>query len=1373
MMAPLVLRPRRPPPRRTLLGLAVALAWAQYGAALAGPGAAQVVAGQAAVSRPDPRQTVIAQGSRAAIVNWTSFSLAPGERVEFRQPDAASLILNRVTGAQPSVLDGQLTANGRVFLVNPAGVLFGRGARVEVGGLVASTLGIADADFLAGRYRFDAGRGAAGVANQGSLRAAERGTIALLGATVANDGTVSARLGTVALAAGDRISLDFGGDGLTTLQVDRGALAALVANRGMLVADGGQAVMSARAAQALAGTVLNQQGVVRAQSLVERNGRILLDGGEHGVTLASGTVDASGAAPGLRGGAVQLLGHQVGLTGHALVDARGAAGGGTVQVGGSEQGADPGVRNAAATFAGPGTRVLADATGRGDGGRVILYSREATRAFGTLSARGGPQGGDGGLVETSGKLLDVHGAAIDAQAPRGRGGRWLLDPFDVTIGPVIEGSWSNVDVSPDFSSFVSNGPSAAITGAFISQQLNQGTSVSVATGAGDGNGDINVTEPVTKSAGADATLTLNAARDINITQAITASGGGRLNIDLNADAGRSGAGAITVAAPLATNGGNLRMYGQGDPAAGRATGYAGHPDGVAASAAGISTAGLPGGSILIRGAGAGDGAGVRLVGAPLTAADGSIVIDGASSAGSGVRIEGGGSGELPPRAVLTAAGPVTITGTVGGPGGVAGVAFADAIVNLDRAGAAAGPLAVTGNGADGSGLTLRASTLNVANGALALTGRGGAAGVVLLGSTLVAGAGGALDVRGVATASLAGNGVPAGVSVSDSTLATSGGPGPITVSGQAQGAAPGLLVAGASAIGGAATSGNITLRALNGGGADMIALGGTVQSSGVLALVPGGVGSAGELTAAPAVPVDLYAPSVAPSSHFALDAAELNGAVQPGFAAVVVGSAGHVGPINVAPGADALGRNDLTLQNGGPGSAGIALAGGLANAGRQLVLSSAGPVTQGGPLVAASLLLHGAGPAASFRLADPGNSVGRLGMRYQQTAGGAGGVSFAASGDLDLVELAGTGFDAAANAPLALAGPGAQVAGPVQLQAARDLVLHDGIAAGGDITLAAGRVFDNAAGVALAPRGAWRIFAATWIGEQAGALAGSGPTPNLYNCAFGAPCASSLPPGNHFVYRQQPRLDVALDQPAPTRTYGDANPAFAYHVSGLVKQDGAAGTLAGAYASPATPSANVGSYPVSGNFSSPAGYQVAAAPGTLRVVPAALTYVADPAARFVGAPNPALGGTVTGFVAGDTLQGATSGTLAFTTPAGPGARAGRYPVLGGGLSAVNYTFGQAPANAGALLVAPLAPLPSALAAVVRPVILHDASGASSELYGHNFGLQPPCVGTGPLARPEGTDEARDLLTREWARVRDNPNLSNCIGLVRRYTCDSF
>src|SRR5690349_153008 len=137
------------------LAAATAAAFASPGVAATDlPTGGNVISGTATISTPGAGVMQIDQSSQRAIINWDSFSIGVGAHVNFSQPGASSVALNRVVGGVPSEIFGRLTANGQVFLTNPNGVLFAPGASVEVGSLVATTLSISDHDFLAGTYRF-------------------------------------------------------------------------------------------------------------------------------------------------------------------------------------------------------------------------------------------------------------------------------------------------------------------------------------------------------------------------------------------------------------------------------------------------------------------------------------------------------------------------------------------------------------------------------------------------------------------------------------------------------------------------------------------------------------------------------------------------------------------------------------------------------------------------------------------------------------------------------------------------------------------------------------------------------------------------------------------------------------------------------------------------------------------------------------------------------------------------------------------------------------------------------------------------------------------------------------------------------------------
>src|SRR6188508_875242 len=219
--------------KNALLAAAVSSALLSFSIAHALPTGENVVQGGVTVSRPGAQTMQINQTTAKGIVNWQSFSIGSGERVNVLQPGASSVLLNRVVGNSPTEIFGQLNANGQVFLVNPNGVLFAPGASVAVGGLFASSLAITDQDFMAGQYRFARSGTAGDVINQGSI-VALNGYAALGAPRVRNEGTIVANLGTVALAAGDRVTLDMVGDGLINVSVDQAAVNASAVNTGIL-----------------------------------------------------------------------------------------------------------------------------------------------------------------------------------------------------------------------------------------------------------------------------------------------------------------------------------------------------------------------------------------------------------------------------------------------------------------------------------------------------------------------------------------------------------------------------------------------------------------------------------------------------------------------------------------------------------------------------------------------------------------------------------------------------------------------------------------------------------------------------------------------------------------------------------------------------------------------------------------------------------------------------------------------------------------------------------------------------------------------------------------------------------------------------------
>ena len=290
--------------------LAASLGSNCVGTAVAAPTGGAVATGQGTISQSGSTTTV-SQQSQNLSLNWVGFSIAAGETVRFVQPSSTAVALNRVTGTDPSQIFGQLQANGQVFLINPNGVLFSPSAEVDVGALVASTLKLSDADFRAGQYQFTAGSTTGTVDNQGHLTAAPGGYLALLGPTVSNNGTMKVTSGTVLLAAGNKVSLQLNNGSLISYSIEQGALNALAENNQLIQADGGRVYLSAQGADAVSKAVVNNTGIIEAQTVENHSGVIrLLGDATVGQVDVAGTLDAS-APHGGDGGTVETSAAQV------------------------------------------------------------------------------------------------------------------------------------------------------------------------------------------------------------------------------------------------------------------------------------------------------------------------------------------------------------------------------------------------------------------------------------------------------------------------------------------------------------------------------------------------------------------------------------------------------------------------------------------------------------------------------------------------------------------------------------------------------------------------------------------------------------------------------------------------------------------------------------------------------------------------------------------------------------------------------------------------------------------------------------------------------------------------------------------------------
>lgn len=402
-----------------------------------------VQAGSATINQPTSQQMTIQQTTEKAIIDWQGFSIGSSEQVDF-QLSQGGVTLNRVTGNDVSQIFGKLTSNGDLWLINPNGILFGTNSQVDVNGLLATTSDISNADFLNNNYNFGIPSNLAStVVNQGTITAAEGGLVALVAPGVQNMGIINARLGKVSLASGKTFTVDLYGDQLINLGVDSQvmgqvtgmdgeALSSLVTNSGSVFADGGVVRLDVNAAQNIVDHVINMDGVIQAHSVSEKNGAIILSGGDAGEVSVTGTLDASGYGEGETGGTVHVLGDMLSFSGNGLIDVSGDQGGGTLLFGGDYQGQGS-VQNATDVYIGPGTQTFADALNSGNGGKVIFWADRRMRFYGIVRGRGGKYFGDGGFVEVSGKEELFFDGAVDTTAANGKTGTLLLDPDNIII----------------------------------------------------------------------------------------------------------------------------------------------------------------------------------------------------------------------------------------------------------------------------------------------------------------------------------------------------------------------------------------------------------------------------------------------------------------------------------------------------------------------------------------------------------------------------------------------------------------------------------------------------------------------------------------------------------------------------------------------------------------------------------------------------------------------------------------------------------------------------------------------------------------------------------------------------------------------------
>ncbi len=563
------------------------------------PEGANIVGGTGTIEQIG-NETIVRQQSDHMAIDWQSYDLNTNELVKYIQPSSDSISLNRILSNRGSEIQGRIEANGIVILVNPNGLIFGQNSVVNAGGLIASGLSIDTEKFMNGEFFLSANDTLEGiVSNSGMINASIGGSVSLIGQQVVNEGLISANLGVINLAAGKEAILTFGADSLIGVRVTKDILQENlgidpgILNSGTLEASGGNVLISAAVSRDIFSQVINtgntghstraiihddgsfsisrgsnvlntglvnvsttevfdsintgriqikgknviNSGDIEADSFHSRAGQIELHALDSTLLTENSRTTAIAHNTGY-GGDVKLLGNKIALSDLAFVDASGANGGGEILVGGDHSGANPSIRNAESIYLGEQTQVNTNAIDNGDGGKLIVFAENTVRVYGELSALGGMNSGNGGIVETSSLGLEIL-KAPNVGAKHGLGGEWLIEPLNIDIVNNDVKSDSNIISVPTFEPI---GNITQLASSTILEALNSGEGINITIQTTGNGGDGNITFETSLDyngiGNEEDSLVLNAQGDINLNNfSIYDSNdtGDRLNINFNSD----------------------------------------------------------------------------------------------------------------------------------------------------------------------------------------------------------------------------------------------------------------------------------------------------------------------------------------------------------------------------------------------------------------------------------------------------------------------------------------------------------------------------------------------------------------------------------------------------------------------------------------------------------------------------------------------------------------------------------------------------------------------------------------------------------------------------------------------------------------------
>ncbi len=487
----------------------------------ANPAAPIVMSGKAQFENTNASTLTVRTGDRV-VINWDSFSINHGELTRFVQPGKNSAALNRVTGGSRSEIFGALDANGRVYLINPNGILIDKDSQINAAAFLASTLDVTDSSFMQNGDLLFSGSSDGTVVNLGTINAFD-GDVILLGFQVDNQGKIIAPRGTAGLAAGQEILLQVGGDKKFLIRPKKESTKTDLTgvNMGGMI----QALRTEIQADGHAyNLAINHTGMIDATSVMSKNGQVYLCAPE-GNTCINGAIHAPQ-------GEVQILGNVVGMFDNTKIDTSYAGGGGNIYIGGGYQGSEPEKINAVKTYISSGVEIVSDALVTGDAGQVIVWSETSTQFYGDISAKGGTESGNGGFVEISSHGdLGFNGTA-DRTAYNGVGGTLLLDPRNITISSTATANISQNFAGPVDIFTVTNPALPANVGTAtgtpnIATALTTGDVVILTQNdGGAGNGDISWVENSDLTVNTPFNLTLNSLNNIYMSSLYTNNGNG-------------------------------------------------------------------------------------------------------------------------------------------------------------------------------------------------------------------------------------------------------------------------------------------------------------------------------------------------------------------------------------------------------------------------------------------------------------------------------------------------------------------------------------------------------------------------------------------------------------------------------------------------------------------------------------------------------------------------------------------------------------------------------------------------------------------------------------------------------------------------------